>query len=96
MLHTITKQLETCIDINIEISWVDHYTWILTTRTFRLGGGWKIFWKKISWGRHLNLRHNCQISVKYLIRFCYDVSSGGKFNLKLPKCLKIVPFGCVS
>ena len=30
MLHTITKPLEICIDINIEISKVDHYTWIYT------------------------------------------------------------------
>ena len=28
MLHTITKQLEICIDINIEISEVDHFTWM--------------------------------------------------------------------
>ena len=25
-----------CIDINIEINEVDHYTWILTSRIFRL------------------------------------------------------------
>ena len=36
MLHTITKRLEICIDINIEISEVDHYTWIFTSRIFRL------------------------------------------------------------
>ena len=36
MLHTITKRLEICIDINIEISQVDHYTWIFTSRIFRL------------------------------------------------------------
>ena len=30
MLHTIAKRLEICIDINIEISEVDHYTWIFT------------------------------------------------------------------
>ena len=36
MLHTITKRLETCIDINIEISEVDHYTWIFTSRIFGL------------------------------------------------------------
>ena len=36
MLHTITKRLETCIDRNIEISEVDHYTWIFTSRIFRL------------------------------------------------------------
>ena len=35
-MHTITKGLEICIDINIEISEVDHYTWILTSRTFTL------------------------------------------------------------
>ena len=35
MLHTITKQLEICIDINIEISEVNHYTWIFTSRIFR-------------------------------------------------------------
>ena len=28
MLHTITKLLEICIDINFEISEVDHYTWL--------------------------------------------------------------------
>ena len=37
MLHKITKRLEICIDINIEISEVDHYTWIFTSRIFRLG-----------------------------------------------------------
>ena len=36
MLHAITKRLETCIEINIEISEVDHYTWIFTSRIFRL------------------------------------------------------------
>ena len=36
MLHTITKRLEICIDINIEISEVDNYTWIFTSRIFRL------------------------------------------------------------
>ena len=36
MLHTITKRLEICIDINIEISEVDYYTWICTNRIFRL------------------------------------------------------------
>ena len=36
MLHTVTKRLEICIDINIEISEVDHYTWIFTSRMFRL------------------------------------------------------------
>ena len=36
MLHTITKQLEICIDINIEISEVDYYMWIFTSRFFRL------------------------------------------------------------
>ena len=36
MLHVITKRLETCIDISIEISKVDHYTWIFTSRIFKL------------------------------------------------------------
>ena len=36
MLHTIAKRLEVCIDINIETSEVDHYTWIFTSRIFRL------------------------------------------------------------
>ena len=36
MLHTITKRLEICIDIDTEISEVDHYTWIFTSRIFRL------------------------------------------------------------
>ena len=36
MLHTITKRLEICIDINIEITDVDHYTWIFTSKMFRL------------------------------------------------------------
>ena len=36
MLHTITKRLQICIEINIEISEVDHYTWILTSRIFKL------------------------------------------------------------
>ena len=31
----MTKRLEICIDINIEISKVDHYTWI-TSRIARL------------------------------------------------------------
>ena len=35
MLHTIKKRFETCIDINIEISEVDHYIWIFTSRIFR-------------------------------------------------------------
>ena len=36
MLHTKTKRLEMCIDINTEISEVDYYTWIFTSRIFRL------------------------------------------------------------
>ena len=36
MLHTITKRLEIRIDINIENSEVDQYTWIFTSRIFRL------------------------------------------------------------
>ena len=36
MLHTITKRLEICIDINIEISEVDYCMWLCTTRIFRL------------------------------------------------------------
>ena len=36
MLHTITKRLEIYIDNNIEISKVDTYTWIFTSRIFRL------------------------------------------------------------
>ena len=33
MLHTITKRLEICSDIDIE---VDRYTWIFPLRIFRL------------------------------------------------------------
>ena len=29
MVHTTTKRLEIYIDLNIEISQVDHYTWIM-------------------------------------------------------------------
>ena len=36
MLHTITKRLEICIDINIEISVIDHCTCIFTSSIFRL------------------------------------------------------------
>ena len=36
MLHKKTKRLEICININVEISKVDHYTWIFTSRIFRL------------------------------------------------------------
>ena len=36
MLHIITQPLEICIDINIEISEVDHYTLIFTSRIFRI------------------------------------------------------------
>ena len=36
MLHIITKRLEILVDINIEISEVDHYTWIFASRIFRL------------------------------------------------------------
>ena len=37
MLHTmITKRLEIRIDVNIEISEVDHYTWIFISRIFKL------------------------------------------------------------
>ena len=36
MLHTITKRLEICIDINIEISVVDHCTCVFTSSIFRL------------------------------------------------------------
>ena len=36
MLHKITKRLKICIDINIEISEVDHYTQIFSSKLFRL------------------------------------------------------------
>ena len=36
ILHTTTKRLEIRIDINIEINELDHYTWIFTSRIFRL------------------------------------------------------------
>ena len=36
MLYTMTKRLEICIDLNIQFSEVDHYTWIFTSRIFRL------------------------------------------------------------
>ena len=36
MFHTVTKRLEICIDINIEISEKDHYASIFTSRIFRL------------------------------------------------------------
>ena len=36
MFHTIAKRLEICIDINNELSYVDHYTSIFTSRIFRL------------------------------------------------------------
>ena len=36
MLHTTTKQLEIRIDINIEITQVDHCTWMFTCRICRL------------------------------------------------------------
>ena len=32
MLHAITKQLEICFDIHIEISEVEHYTRMFTSR----------------------------------------------------------------
>ena len=36
MLHKKTKRLEICININVEISKVDHYIWIFTSRISRL------------------------------------------------------------
>ena len=36
MLHRIVKWLKICIDLNIEISEVDHYTWTFTSKNFRL------------------------------------------------------------
>ena len=36
MLHTTAKRLEISIDVNIEITKEDHYTWIFTSRIFRL------------------------------------------------------------
>ena len=36
MFPTITKRLEIYIDINTEISEVDHYTWIFAYRIFSL------------------------------------------------------------
>ena len=36
MLHTITKRLKICIDINIEVREVDHYTWIINSAIFNL------------------------------------------------------------
>ena len=36
MLSSIAKRVQTCIDINIEISDVGHYMWIFTSIIFRL------------------------------------------------------------
>ena len=36
MLHITTKRLKMCIDLNIEISEVDHYEWIFTSTILRL------------------------------------------------------------
>ena len=36
MLHIIAKRLKICIDINIEISEVDHNAWVFFSRIFRL------------------------------------------------------------
>ena len=36
MLHIITKRLEILVDIDIEFSDVNHYTWIFASRIFRL------------------------------------------------------------
>ena len=36
MLSSIAKRVQTCIDINIEISDVAHYMWIFTSIIFRL------------------------------------------------------------
>ena len=36
MLYAITKLLEICIYINTEITYVDRYMWIFTSRIFRL------------------------------------------------------------
>ena len=36
MLHTITKRLEICIDLDIEIGEIDHSMWIFTSGIFRL------------------------------------------------------------
>ena len=36
MLHTITKRLEIYIGICIGISELDHYTWIFTSKIFKL------------------------------------------------------------
>ena len=33
---TYNKTIRTCMDINVEISEVDHYTWIFNSRIFRL------------------------------------------------------------
>ena len=35
-MNTITKRLEICIEINIELSLADHYTCKFTSRIFRL------------------------------------------------------------
>ena len=36
MLHTVTKRLDMCIDINIEISYRDNHASIFTSRIFIL------------------------------------------------------------
>ena len=36
MFHAVTKQLEIYIDVNIELSYADHYTFLFTSRNFRL------------------------------------------------------------
>ena len=36
MLHAITKQLQTFMDINVGISKVDHHKWMFTSRIVRL------------------------------------------------------------
>ena len=36
MLQTIIRRLEIYININIEISEIDHYMWLFSSRIFRL------------------------------------------------------------
>ena len=75
MLHTTTKLLEICIDINFEISEVEHYTWLaleitsLCNKYFFLQMAYKLLsqtgvpcfsWKYEDWQRIIPMQ-NCPV-----------------------------------
>ena len=92
MLSSIAKRVQTCIDINIEISDVGHYMWIFTSIIFRLAleitflpnkyFSLQATYNLLSQSRKFNKQGGCDPPFRAgewgeVVKFCEKLSGGG-------------------